>query len=65
MPIQNPEEALQVLRKLDKEQRGNEMARLLQGLLADQFQLTLHHETRNSEAFALVIAGDGLFRYRP
>ena len=47
------------LRKLDKEQRGNEMARLLQGLLADQFQLTLHHETRDSEVFALVIAGDG------
>jgi bla regulator protein BlaR1 len=46
------------LRKLDKEQRGNEMARLLQGFVADHFKLTLHHETRNAEVFVLVIAGD-------
>lgn len=47
------------LRKLNKEQQGIEMERLLQSLLADQLKLTLHHETRDAQVFALIIAADG------
>lgn len=33
---------------------------MLQGLLADRFQMKVHHETRDAKVYALVVSGRGL-----
>ncbi len=47
------------LKDLSKEQRGTEMGRRLQTLLADRFQLKVHSETREQPEYTLVIAKGG------
>src|SRR3569833_1041748 len=37
-----------------------ELNQMLQTLLADRFQLKLHHETRSLQGYAIVVAKDGL-----
>ncbi len=39
---------------------GPQLLQMLQTLLADRFQLTLHHETKIASAFQLVVAKSGL-----
>jgi bla regulator protein BlaR1 len=46
-------------RKLGLDQRVSEQKRMLQELLADRLKLTLHRETRDIAAYALVIAKTG------
>jgi uncharacterized protein (TIGR03435 family) len=47
------------LRKLSRDAGGLVKHRMLQALLVDRFKLTLHRETRDLPAFALVIAKNG------
>jgi bla regulator protein blaR1 len=47
------------LKNLSKEQRNIEMRRRLQTLLADRFQLNVHHETREAPEYRLVVAKGG------
>jgi uncharacterized protein (TIGR03435 family) len=47
------------MRKMSEDQRKPERQRMLQALLADRFKLTLHRETRDLPAYALVIAKNG------
>ena len=48
------------LKDLGKEQRGAEMRRRLQTLLADRFQLKVHRETREWPEYTLVMAKGGV-----
>lgn len=47
------------LHKLSEDQARLERQRMLQGLLADRFKLTIHRETRELPIYALVIAKNG------
>ena len=47
------------LQKLSFDQRLVEYRRMLQALLADRFQLTLHRETKELPVYALIIAKKG------
>jgi bla regulator protein blaR1 len=47
------------LKGLGQEQRGTEMRRRLQTLLADRFQLKVHRETREWAEYSLVVAKGG------
>ncbi len=47
------------LKDLSKEQRGTEMRRRLQTLLAGRFQVQVHRETREWPEYALVVAKGG------
>jgi bla regulator protein BlaR1 len=47
------------LQKLSFDQRVLEYRRMLQALLADRFKLTVHRETKELPAYALVIASNG------
>jgi bla regulator protein blaR1 len=57
-----PEDALTNPRKLTDDQFKTvqeQMRQKLQALLADRFQLTLHHETREQPVYALVVGKNG------
>ena len=47
------------LRTLTKEQAQAERRLMLQALLADRFQLAVHHETKEGPVYALVVAKNG------
>ena len=47
------------LRTLTKEQATAERRLMLQALLADRFQLAVHHETKEAPVYALVVAKNG------
>jgi uncharacterized protein (TIGR03435 family) len=47
------------LQKLSPDQRKFERQRMLQALLADRFKLSVHFETKEGPAYALVIAKNG------
>ena len=47
------------LRKLSSDQQAEQKRLMLQSLLADRFKLTLHRETKEASAYALVIAKNG------
>lgn len=46
-------------KKLTPEERGVQLSLLMQSLLADRFGLKLHHETKEMQSYALVIAKGG------
>ena len=48
------------LQKLPRKERYHQQDLMLQSLLADRFQLKIHHETRQLPVYDLVIAKDGL-----
>lgn len=50
------------LSKLPKEQAGLEQAHMVQGLLAERFNLKVHWETRDSSTFDLVLSKRGRLR---
>jgi uncharacterized protein (TIGR03435 family) len=57
--VKMDQSVLDAQQKLSQEQQIVEQKRMLQGLLADRFKLTLHRETRNLPVYALVLAQDG------
>jgi uncharacterized protein (TIGR03435 family) len=50
---------IEAFKKLDREQANTMRDRMMQGMLADRFKLTLHHETREWPIYALVVAKSG------
>ena len=46
-------------RKLTPEERHAQLMLMLQSMLADRFKLTLHHDTKEMEVYALVVAKNG------
>jgi uncharacterized protein (TIGR03435 family) len=46
-------------RKLSRDERIAQDRLMLQGMLADRFKLTLHHDTKEMEVYALVVAKNG------
>jgi uncharacterized protein (TIGR03435 family) len=55
----NDEDA-QALRKLNWQQHTSEIQSLLKNLLAQRFQLRIHHETRELPIYELIVAKSGL-----
>ncbi len=52
-------DVIEALKKLPREEAFQQRRLMMQGLLADRFQLKLHHETRELPVYALVIAKGG------
>jgi uncharacterized protein (TIGR03435 family) len=53
------DETLQALQKLPAEQQGKISQQMRQAILADRFQLRIHHETREGQIYKLILAKSG------
>jgi uncharacterized protein (TIGR03435 family) len=53
------DEALQALRKLPPEKQMEISQQMRQAILADRFQLRVHHETREGQIYKLILAKSG------
>lgn len=52
-------EHFDIVAKADGPARDNEMKLMMQGLLAERFKLSFHHENKESKAFAMTVAKGG------
>ena len=53
------DETVEAQKKLPAKEASEQRQRMMQGLLADRFQLKLHHETKELPMYALVVAKGG------
>lgn len=53
------DETVEAQKKLPSKEASEQRRRMMQALLADQFQLKLHHETKELPMYALVVAKGG------
>jgi uncharacterized protein (TIGR03435 family) len=52
-------ETMEALKKLDREAKGHQRSLMLQAMLADRFNLKIHHDTKDLPIYALVVAKGG------